>query len=168
VTVEEPCVKQELAGIYVEHRQGLFTLALSIVRDPERAQDAVHDAFARLCRTAHRPTGDLTAYVFAAVRNAAIDICRRSPPGTVSIFETEGDSPEPSPAAQVAEHERDQLVRRELEKLPDAQKQVIMMKIYGELTFEQIAQSLGEPLQTVASRYRRALARLRETMESFV
>src|SRR4051795_7972904 len=72
----------DLEDIYARHRQGLFTLALSITRCAARAEDAVHDAFVRLCRrrsvsapvngtgTASQP--DPVAYVFASVRNAAV------------------------------------------------------------------------------------------------
>src|SRR3954464_10297105 len=80
----------DLEDIYARHRQGLFTLALSITRCAARAEDAVHDAFVRLCRrrfvawwfsatgTARQP--DPVAYVFASVRNAAVDLVRRAPP----------------------------------------------------------------------------------------
>jgi RNA polymerase sigma-70 factor (ECF subfamily) len=47
--------------------------------------------------------------------------------------------------------------------LPDGQRQAVLMKIYGGMTFAEIAEVTGEPLQTIASRYRRALVRLQET-----
>ena len=59
--------------IYRLHRKGLYTLALAITRHPESAEDAVHEAIVRLCRSDRSPTGDPVAYVFAAVRNAAVD-----------------------------------------------------------------------------------------------
>jgi RNA polymerase sigma-70 factor (ECF subfamily) len=161
-------VKQELARIYRDHRQGLFTLALSIVRNRDRAEDAVHEAFARLLRSGRQPTGDLVPYVFAAVRHAAIDQQRRGPAPTVSIYEGQGDGHVARPDDLAAGHERDRLLQQALEQLPEPQKQVIVMKLYADLTFDQIAEALGEPLPTVASRYRRALIRLRETVESFV
>ena len=64
-------MKETLERIYWDHRQGLYTLALAITRRPERAEDAVQDAFARLWTASRRPTGDPVPYVFAAVRNAA-------------------------------------------------------------------------------------------------
>src|SRR3954452_9099285 len=72
----------DLEDIYARHRQGLFTLALSITRCAARAEDAVHDAFVRLCRrrsvaaplegTGAASQPDAVAYVFASVRNAAV------------------------------------------------------------------------------------------------
>lgn len=163
-------LRQILEAIYTQHRQGLFTLALSITRHAERAEDAVQEAFARLCRTVIEPSGDVTAYVFATVRNAALDQVRRNGAAKLTIFANgalnTGEA-EPPDRALIA-HERNQGVQEAVEALPDAQRQVIVMKLYGELTFDQIATVLGEPLPTVASRYRRALERLKASVESLV
>src|ERR1035438_8564422 len=70
-------IRESLEWIYGRHRKGLFVLALSITRSAVDAEDVVHDAFARLLREPDRIPEDATAYVFAAVRNAAIDRVRR-------------------------------------------------------------------------------------------
>ncbi|MBI1368722.1 MAG: sigma-70 family RNA polymerase sigma factor [Planctomycetes bacterium] len=158
-----------LEQIYTEHRQGLFTLALTITRRPELAEDAVHEAFVRLCRSTSQRSGDPVAYVFASVRNAAIDQLRRRPKdrSESSIFAAPV-SPAATPMHEAADAERDRLVREALEQLPDDQRQVIVMKLYGNLTFEQIAAAHQEPLSTISSRYRRGLDRLRASVESLV
>ena len=53
--------------------------------------------------------------------------------------------------------ERKQALLRAVERLPEQQKEVITLKIWGELTFDEIARILDESLNTVASRYRYAL-----------
>ena len=78
-------VQQELERIYRDHRQGLFTLALSITRCPDLAEDAVQDAFTRLWRSEIEPQGDSTAYVFASVRNAALELARGRRSGGVDV-----------------------------------------------------------------------------------
>lgn len=152
--------------MYETHRQGLFTLALAITRCPALAEDAIQEAFLRLWRTGARPDGDPVPYVFAAVRNAAVDQVRKSAaagrPVPESIFG--GEARDPSVSAATAEEHR--AVREAVDALPDAQREVVVMKTYGGLTFEQIAQTTGEPLQTVASRYRRALERLGQRLGS--
>lgn len=160
-------MRATLDRLYREHRQGLYTLALSILRDPSAAEDAVHEAFSRLCSKRVAPTGDPVSYVFAAVRNASIDLLRRRPGAVltgVSIFD-ECVSPVAGPGRQAEEAERDRMLREAVESLPDDQRQAVVMKLYGGLTFEQIAQTLGEPLSTVSTRYRKALDVLRETLE---
>jgi len=159
-------VQQHLERIYRDHRQGLFTLALSITGCPDLAEDAVHDAVVRLWRSEKKPGGDPVAYVFASVRNAALDqMRRRKPPAAaVSVFDSEWS--DPVLAAQSGE--QGQLVRRAVEALPPDQRQTVVLRIHAGLTFRQIAETLGEPLQTVASRYRRALERIKETIEGSI
>ncbi len=154
-------VARKLAETYQQYRQGLFAMALSITRDADRAEDAVHEAFARLCAGRKQPRGDVVPYVFAAVRNAAIDQVRRHrlPPMAVSIYE---DAVAADPAVEAVEAERRALLREAVEALPARQRQAVILRVYAGLTFEQMAETLGEPLPTVASRYRRALARLRD------
>ncbi len=164
-------MNQSLADIYAGHRQGLFTLALSVTRDADQAEDAVHDAFARLVRTKPQIDGDMTAYVFAAVRNAAMDQVRqrgRAPVTVETVFDHAAAAPEIGPELTALDSERDRLIRNALEALPDDQREIVVMKIYGGLTFGQIGEALDLPLQTVASRYRRTLGQMRRQMESLV
>ncbi len=153
-------MRRTLGKVYLKYRQGLFTLALSITRNTDRAEDAVHEAFTRLCARPTPPTGDVVPYVFAAVRNAAIDQIRRGPRAgeDVSFFQAETTDP----ADAIAETEQARLLREAVESLPTDQRDAVVLRIYSGLTFDQVALALGAPLQTVASRYRRALAKLRE------
>lgn len=67
----------ELEQVYRQHRQALFSLALTITACAGLAEDAVHDVFVRLLGLQQSPSGRLAAYVFSAVRNSARDCCRR-------------------------------------------------------------------------------------------
>jgi RNA polymerase sigma-70 factor, ECF subfamily len=163
--------EQNLQTLYARHRQALFTLALSRTGCRERAEDAVHDAFVRICRCDLTRVADAEAYVFAAVRNAAIDQVRRAHAAapldrTVadSIFEDRGADPE----AGVLQSEQERLIASAVEALPDEQREAIVLRVYGGLSFAQIAQVTGDPLPTVATRFRRGLERLRHKLERFV
>ena len=152
----------KLEQIYRQHRKGLFTLALSITRRADSAEDAVHEAIVRLCRSGKTPTGDPVAYVFAAVRNAAVDQKRKI--GSVSIFDLA--EPAQQPANGMDDRERDRLVADAIDDLPAEQREAVVMHLYTGLTFQQAAEVLDVPLQTMASRYRRALAKLRDQLAS--
>ncbi len=138
-------------------------MALSITRRPSRAEDAIQEAFARLWKSEARPRGDAIAYVFAAVRNAAIEGMRRAGPEPMandypaSIYD--GRAVDPAAAAMKAE--RVETVRHAVEDLPEDQREVVVMRIYAGLKFAQIADVIGRPTPTAVTRYRRALERLR-------
>ena len=162
--------QSKLETVYRDHRQGLFTLALAITGCRAHAEDAVHDAFSKLT-TAKAVNGDLVAYVFSSVRNAALDVQRRLGRGnrlSESIFngytrprQVAADNPRD----QLLTQERDQIIRRAINQLPEEYREAVVMKIYSDLTFRQIGEVTGQPLKTVATRYRRALERLNENLK---
>jgi len=160
-------MRRRLERIYLEHRQGLFTMALAITRCPAAAEDAVQEGFARLWAAETAPRGDSVAYVFASVRNAAVDQSRRRRP-TAGVEQPEAasiyDGQEADPATAAMNGELVRRVARAVDSLPDDQRDVVVMRIYGGLTYAQIAEALGRPLPTVAGRYRLALERLRSQM----
>lgn len=164
-----PAVRDELERIYCEHRQGLYSLALSVTRRADLAEDAVHDGMVRLHRTQARPTGDIVGYVFTAVRNAAIDIQRRArvrPEASGrddSVFVNQ-DAGQPTPQQAAARSELAAQAMAAVEDLPDNQREIIVLRLIAGLKFEQIAQTLGLPLGTVTTRYRRTIHKLRDTL----
>ena len=157
-------MRQEIEAIYRRHRQGLFALALSITRSPELAEDAVHDACARLLRLRPTPQTDAVAYVFASVRNAALEQARRRRP-SVELPAGLFDPRQSDPALAASDAEQQRLARNAVDNLPLRQRETVVLRLYANLTFEQIAEVLGEPLPTVASRYRRALERIKQALE---
>jgi RNA polymerase sigma factor (sigma-70 family) len=157
--VNENGQDQPLEAIYRRYRQGLFSLAMAITSNAMQAEDAVHDAFTRMCRTGRLFS---VAYVFASVRNAARDQLRRRRT-TAELPESIFDN-RPSPETVAMADEACHIVRQEIDSLEHDQREVVVMKVYGELTFDQIAQTMNEPLQTVASRYRRAMRKLKDQL----
>jgi len=69
-----------LEAVYREHRQGLYSLAVTITASHQLAEDAVHNAFARMIRTVQPEQDNLVPYVFRSVRNAAGSMAIRSVP----------------------------------------------------------------------------------------
>jgi len=101
---------------------------------------------------------DKKAYLFACVRNAALNDSKlrdRNAP-------LDPDSAWFSPPDR--DYAGEQNLRRALEALPSDQRQVMVLHIWGELTFSQISDLLDLSSNTVASRYRYALAKLRDSM----
>ncbi len=152
-----------LERLYRDHRQPLYTCALAVTRCPERAEDALQEAFYRLFRLERAPE-HLKAYVFRTVRNAAVDIIRRSPPPSEPlspfIFDSEDD---PRETAEKGEFKR--RVSEVLLTLSENERETIVQHLWGELTFQEIAQVRGSPLGTVSTWYRRGMEKLRVRLE---
>ena len=152
-----------LESVYRNHRQGLYSLAVSIVGSRQQAEDAVHEAFVKLVDR-DIPECDLTAYVFRTVRNCAIDATRRR--GRQNrlanmIFNGFHQSEiTEQPAAVLLTRERNQLLRDAVFDLPEPQREAVILRTFSGLTFGQAAEVLDIPAKTVATRYRRALKTL--------
>lgn len=137
------------------------------------AEDAIHTAFTRLCQLEQTQIDDLTSYVFASVRNAALDGLRsqqRSNALQQSVFEQTIRKPavSVSPVANLLTNERDERLRKAVDALAADEREVVVMKIYSGLTFETIGRVLNQPAKTAATRYRRALIKLQDKLRDLI
>lgn len=149
----------EIERLYRQHGSALLLFAMSIAGEREQAQDAVHQVFVKLFESDDlRRAVDVKAYLFACVRNAVLNDLRVRRRNVELNVETAWF--EPPERDYVAESN----LRRALSALPDDQREVTVLHIWGDLAFSQIGDVLGIPANTAASRYRYALARLREAM----
>lgn len=154
-----------IANLCVEHRQGLFTLALSILRNSAAAEDAVHDGVHGILASGRAPSGDPVAFLYASVRNAAIDSARRARVracGTADESICDGRMPDPTRRA--SEREAILRMRDAIDRLTPEQREVILLRSVARLGFEQVAEVVGAPVGTVAARYSRAVAALRHEL----
>ena len=148
-----------IEGLYRQYGGPLLLFAISICGESSRAQDAVHQVFLKLIETDGLKNAlDTKAYLFASVRNALLND-QKSRQRHVAI---EPDRLWFEPPDR--DHAAEQNLRRALQSLPDDQRQVVVLHIWGELTFSQVAEILSISANTAASRYRYALAKLREAM----
>ena len=145
------------------HGPALVLLARQWVGGRADAEDVVQEAFVRFWRSRDR-AADPAAYLYACVKRAALDWQRgraRRARREEAAARPEGEPLFAGPAEQA---ERRAAVAAALGALPEAQREVLVMKVWGGLSFPQIAAALGVPADTAASRYRYALARLREQL----
>lgn len=152
------------AALYARLARRLLRVAGAMLADPGEAEDAVHDVFVALARGRERLryVEDLDAYVFASLRHAiAARIERRQ----LERRHLERIASMPAPARQSPEAADEGELAAALASLPSEQREIVVMKIDGGLTFAQIAQVLGIRPNTAASRYRYALEKLRKFLE---
>lgn len=160
--------KKDLTDTFTRLRQRLRSMAVSILRDEETADDALQDAFCRIWvkKDFHKdPTGDGIA--FAAVRNICLDYLRRKASGKTSSLE----DCDPMEISKIKSHDLDNeiweesemedLARRLMQKLSDTQRRVFEMVSNG-MDYDIVALRLGIPEATVRQHMCRARKILRD------
>lgn len=150
--------------LYRKHRRSLFLTAWNVLRCTSLAEDAVHSAFVGLSELAAAPV-EPKLYAFRAVRNAAIDLARRRGRQSAELIPHDDDGV-PSIEVVPQSDSRDEL-EQALSQLEQPAREVVELRLHGDLTFQEIADLYNEPLPTITSRYRRAIEKLRQLLEVY-
>ena len=151
--------------VYSENKHILFAIARNLLRNNTDAEDAVQNAFMRLVNKQNLPTENLKKYVYASVRNASYDILRkrtRLNESPYDFFDDFNNSDNETPFHLMKKDEKARRMKQIINGLKEKQREVVIMKAYGGLTFEEIADILDEPLSTISSRYIRTLEKLKD------
>ena len=156
---------EEIARLYDRYAAGLYRYALVVLADYGLAEDAVQQVFSRLLSAKDtRPLMMPDRYLRRAVRNECLTLLRR---GRAGQAERTGDRPllEPVDGVEAVDHVERLTLEAALRELPVDQREVIALKVYEGLTFKEIAELTDVPLNTVASRYRYAIDKMRTALE---
>ncbi len=145
-----------------EHGPGFLLFARQQTRSESDAQDLVQEAVVECWRREFEAEPPPRALVFATIRRRAVDLARSLERRRIREYASTELGPTNWFDSAVADHERDQLIQNAMNYLPDIYRDVILLKIWGDLTFAEIAQTLEIPANTAASRYRYGLAELRK------
>ena len=134
-------------------------------RTESDAEDVLQDALVE----SWKRTGEMPpdALVYATIRRRAIDLARSVDRRSVREEEAGGPDAEWF-LPDVEERETQRLLEDAVKSLQPIYREVVTLKIWGGLTFQEIAETTGVPLNTAASRYRYALDGLRETLKGVV
>ena len=148
---------------FAKHGAKLLLFARQQARNPSDAEDLLQEAFVRIWRL-YGHTGEVPPpLVFRSIRRLAIDWVRRDERRShreqkVAFYELT-DSPWFD--RPLERRERHALVEDAVRRLPPEQQEVVLLKVWSELTFDEIGKTLDISLNTAASRYRYALDKLR-------
>ena len=156
---------------------GLYTYAMTLSRNQAEAEDLVQETYLRAVRAAGQlaPDSNLKSWLYAILRNAWLNQVRhaRSGPRMIDL----DDETDPQGAAQVksgddpyasyvCQAERDD-VRAAVNNLPQQFREVIVLREFEGLSYQEIGVVLGCPPGTVMSRLGRARDRLREALSQW-
>ncbi len=145
------------------HGAALVLFARQWVAGQADAEDVVQDAFVRFWKSRDRVT-DPASYLYASVKHCALDWQRSRQRRSNREQATARPEVERMFIGSLEQHERRGAVEAALVALPDKQREVLVMKIWGGLSFPQIAAALETSADTVASRYRYALVKLHDVL----
>jgi len=163
--------KDALRRIYEKFKDDLLGLAITLLRDRSLAEDVVHDVFVSFAGTvgSFHLSGTLKGYLSTCVANSARDRNRlRSPrltgPDVVETACCDSDGPIENAIGIEESGELQDLLAR----LPYEQREIIVLHLHHDMRFREIAKALGISINTVQSRYRYGLDKLRSIMNSVV
>jgi len=157
---------QALRSVYERHKQDVLAVAAAVLgrTAASEAWDVLHDVFLGMARNAPSlsPDTNLRAYLTRAAANRAKDRHRRMRPATTA----EAAEAVPSDEATILDHlERDEeaaALWQVIADLPEEQRTVVALRIWGDLSFREIAEQQSISENTAQSRYRYALEKLRK------
>ena len=157
------------------HTKKIYTTIYLIVKDQYLAEDLLQETFMKVVNTiktgSYNEEGKFLPWVTRIAHNLAIDYFRKTKrqPTIVmedgsSVFNTLEFS-ERSIESKKIKEETHALLRNLIKELPDAQREVLMMRHYMEMSFREIAETTGVSINTALGRMRYALIKLKKEMD---
>ena len=179
---DQELVKQYLAGeekalqiLINRHEEKLFTTIFMLVKDRQLAEDIFQNAFVKIVTTLKRgkynEEGKFIQWASRIARNLVIDHFRKASK-MPTISDSEGNDvftyinvKEDNQEDRIISSERDDKVRRLIEKLPEEQREVLVLRHYADMSFKDIAQLTNVSINTALGRMRYALNNMRRMIE---
>jgi RNA polymerase sigma-70 factor (ECF subfamily) len=162
---------EALEKIYDKYEAYLITVATALLNNTHAAEDVLHDFFVSFVQSADRIklNGNLKAYMAVCVANLARNRIKQTQrqPGALDDSDTI-ESTALLPNLLASQKEQTAILNRALSQLPYEQKEVIVLHLQGNMKFTQIAKLRRSSVNTIRSRYRYGLDKLRSLLNSEV
>ena len=155
---------EAMARIYRKYRKDLLVLALALLNDKDVAEDVVQDVFVAFAEGARtfRLTGSLRAYLMTCVANRVRNHNKaKRPQDAPHATQVSDRHVMPGPVELLVCNEQLRRLTEALDKLPYEQREIMMLHMYGGLSLRAVARTRGLSANTVMSRYRYGMDKLR-------
>ena len=163
--------KEALSRIYEKYLNSLLTLAMALLNDTGAAEDVVHDVFVSFAKSAgnFKLRGSLKSYLGTCVINRARDLIRTNQrrstqPDKKDLRNSDTNGPDQS----IIYSEESMRLNDAIARLPGEQREVIILRLKGEMKFREIAGLQGVSISTIQGRYRYGLDKLRSLLDGEV
>lgn len=157
-----------IARLFADLEPELRRFVLGVVRDPDLADDVMQATFLKALERGHEARVETArGWLFRVAFHEALASRRRATARDAANrrLAGRGAGSDARPDDLLVRSETVALVREALGRLPEEQRKVVLARVYEEKTFAEIARQAGLPLGTVLTRMRRALEKLRKTLE---
>jgi RNA polymerase sigma-70 factor (ECF subfamily) len=163
-------------GVLIErHKQRIYSFIYSKVLDRDITEDIFQDTFIKVIRTLkkgnYNEEGKFLPWVMRISHNLVIDHFRKNSRmpkydnnGDFNIFSVLSDN-NLNAESKIIKNQVETDVRRLVDELPADQKEVLMMRMYQELSFKEISEKTGVSINTALGRMRYALINLRKVID---
>lgn len=147
----------------------LYGYLLTILCSEEKAEDVMQNVFVKIAEKRDRiaAANNITGYIFKVARNEAMDYFRAQPKHHEDISRYENILCIKEEHKDKVDDEEIKEISKSLGILPQKQREVISMKIFQEMTFEEISRALRISQNTAASRYRYGIKKLKNSLRGF-
>ena len=145
-----------------DHTSKFLLFARQKARLEADAQDLVQEAVVEAMGRGDGVTPPPVALVMATIHRRAIDLARSEDRRAVRELKVQQGATEVWFDHEVEQREHHLVLQSAMSQLPEIYRVVVTLKVWGELTFSEIADALGIPANTAASRYRYGLEELRK------
>ena len=167
--------EKSLAMLINRHKQRIYSFIYSKVLDRDITEDVFQDTFIKVINTlkrgAYNEEGKFLPWVMRIAHNLVIDHFRKNNrmpkfdnSGEFSIFSVLSDG-DLNAEKRIIKSQVEEDVRRLIEELPEDQKQVLVMRMYNEMSFKEISEKTGVSINTALGRMRYALINMRKIIE---
>jgi RNA polymerase sigma-70 factor, ECF subfamily len=159
----------------LQHLDGLYAYAMTLARNQAEAEDLVQETYLRAAQAFDRlrPDSNLKSWLFTILRNLRLNQVRNGP-SKFRVVEMDGpgdgtrefeDKSSKDPLFLYLAKVKQTDVRKAIEELPAAYREIIVLREFEELSYHEIAQVLDCPSGTVMSRLNRARERLKDLLQ---
>jgi RNA polymerase sigma-70 factor (ECF subfamily) len=164
-----------LCELINRHKQRIYSFIYSKVFDKDVAEDIFQDTFIKVIKTlkkgAYNEQGKFIPWVMRISHNLVIDHFRKN--NRMPKFENNTDfnifsvisDGDLNAEKKMIKGQVEDDVRRLIEELPEDQKQVLLMRVYKEMSFKDISEQTGVSINTALGRMRYALINLRKVID---